>query len=90
MTKVWMRDGRSLTAWAAIGLVIAISGCKTEVTQDQNKQEQSKKIPEDSSSTKVDSPEEEVTVSVVDGAGYRAILEKRLGNVVLVDYWATW
>ena len=35
-------------------------------------------------------PASEVQVSIVDGEGYRAIREKQLGKVVLVDYWATW
>jgi hypothetical protein len=29
-------------------------------------------------------------VQVVDGAGYRELLRKHAGKVVLVDFWATW
>jgi thiol-disulfide isomerase/thioredoxin len=31
-----------------------------------------------------------VTVRTVDAAGLRAVLEKHQGDVVLVDFWATW
>ena len=35
-------------------------------------------------------PVTEVKLDVVDGDGYPAALDEQHGNVVLVDFWATW
>ena len=35
-------------------------------------------------------PPAEVTVDVLDEAGFARLLEAQRGNVVLIDYWATW
>ena len=84
------RDWMCLAAWMAIGMVVA-TGCSTEVAKDQGK-----KPPQGSDTVENDPKPEEApvtataTATVVDGAGYRALLEKHLGSVVFVDYWATW
>lgn len=33
---------------------------------------------------------EDVNLKIVDGEGYRKVIESHRGSVLLVDYWATW
>ena len=35
-------------------------------------------------------PAPKVSVQVTDGKGYRAVLDRLAGKVVLVDFWASW
>ena len=86
MQKHWTWNLNRVAGWAAVALVVA-AGCTTEVAQDQNKTAPTEKAASENGST---AQVPAVTAEVVDGAGYRALLERRLGSVVFVDYWATW
>jgi len=44
----------------------------------------------ESRGAEVPSNAKSVTVEVTDAAGYRQVLERHRGHVVLVDFWATW
>ena len=40
--------------------------------------------------TEAPTPADPIEVKIVDGDGMKQIIQKHLGNVVLLDYWATW
>ena len=44
----------------------------------------------DSADSSANAPSQGIELSVVDRAGYEAVVERLRGQVVLVDFWATW
>ena len=67
-------------AWMSLLVLVALLGCNQQVSpppQPGRGNDDSRQRPE-------------VKVTVTDGAGYREVLKRHVGQVVLVDFWASW
>ncbi|MFO0919172.1 MAG: thioredoxin domain-containing protein [Planctomycetaceae bacterium] len=69
-----------------IGLSIAVSGCESRLVPTKESASADRPAQTESSA----SPSGDITATVVDPAGFQAAVAKHLGQVVLVDCWATW
>jgi hypothetical protein len=66
--------------WLPLLVLVALPGCNQQVSpppQQVHGNDGSRQRPE-------------VKVTVTAGTGYREVLKRQVGQVVLVDFWASW
>ncbi|NIP86349.1 MAG: hypothetical protein GTO03_12595 [Planctomycetales bacterium] len=66
---------RAATGWLPGIILVTLGGCGPETATPPRSEP--RRLPP-------------VEVTVTDGTGYRAVLQRHAGKVVLVDFWATW
>lgn len=71
-------------AWMSLLVLVFLLGCNQQVSPPP----QPARGNDSSANDSRQRPEVKVTVTA--GAGYREVLKRHVGQVVLVDFWASW
>ena len=86
MTKI-VHAKKTIRLLTLAVILVIFTSCSNQDSAKQNNHQINSVAPNKTGSPP---PTDPIDVEVVNGERMKQIIQKHLGNVVLLDYWATW